>query len=347
MNKFFILALITFSFSLAAQETVDLNEPAVSTEAAPIEAAATEAVVENAQETPTEASEEEKTEEVTTAAEEVQSATPVEETPAPEIVTAPPVAVPAPVVTSTASVDEEEGFNPRRSHWMTSFGFEAMEYQLPFSYSGVKENFSEEKRQLYGGRLGFGGEVHLGAGFLIGAMLEGYYMGTLFEKAKTADPEIDDLDVAATKDEGQIYGGDLVATLSFLWDFKTKNPFMDEWAYLFVEPFVEAGIGRAWAYNKKDYFYDTGSGSGVQEAYDHSFTDELTNARIGGGLKLTSRTGFYLYLRATQNRYDITRRRQKGFSQQDDAGQTPLTGVLEDSKMDPVMIYSLGGGYRF
>jgi hypothetical protein len=257
---------------------------------------------------------------------------------------------PPPAPSSTAEVISNKEFDPRRSHWITTFGFEGMEYQLPFQYEGLKERFNEQRRQLYGGRLGFGGELHLGAGFHLGAMVEGYYMGTLFQQAKTASPEVDDVDVASTKNNGQIYGADAVASLSFLWDFKTKNPLMDEWSYLFVEPFLEVGIGRAQAFNKKDYYYNTGSATGasqVNEAYEHTFLDDLTNARIGGGLKLTSRAGFFLYLRATQNRYDITRRRQKGFTQQDDADRSPLTGVIEDSKMDPVMIYAFGGGYKF
>jgi hypothetical protein len=266
---------------------------------------------------------------------------------APVVSEAPPITpMSEPVLKTETKIEDEEKFNPRKSHWVSTFGFEAMEYNLPFSYTGDKESFKEEKRKLYGGRLGFGGEVYLGAGFHLGAMLEGYYMGTLFESAKTADPEISNTDVAATKDTGQVYGGELVANLSFLWDFKTKNPIMDEWAYLYFEPFIEAGVGKAWGFNKKDYFYDTGS-TNVQEEYDQSFNDELTNASIGGGFKITSTSGFFLYLRATQNRYDITKRRQKGYYYADDQSRTAISGEVQNAQMDPVMIYSMGGGYRF
>jgi hypothetical protein len=240
-------------------------------------------------------------------------------------------------------IEDDSKFNPRKGHWYTTFGFEAMEYSLPFSYEGEKQRFNPEKRQLYGGRLGFGREFYLGKGFMTSTRLEGYYMGTLFESAKTADPELEDEEVATVKDTGQIYGGDIVQTLSYMWDFKTKNPFMDTWAYLTVEPFVEFGIGKAWAFNKKDYSYNTS----IVEEYDQSYTDELTNSKIGGGINLTSRQGFFLYLKATQNRYDITKRRTKGyFYKNPDTTPTPVnTNTL--TSQDPVMVYALGGGYKF
>lgn len=233
-------------------------------------------------------------------------------------------------------------FNPRKSHWYTTFGFEAMEYSLPFSYVGEKQKFDPEKRQLYGGRLGFGRELYLGKGFMTSTRLEGYYMGTLFESAKTADPELADETVATVKDAGQIYGGDIVQTLSYMWDFKTKNPLMETWSYLTIEPFVEFGIGKAWAFNKKEYSYKTS----IVEEYDHSYTDELTNVKLGGGINLTSRQGFFLYLKATQNRYDITKRRSKGYYYKDGDSPSPVTtNVL--TTQDPIMVYSLGGGYKF
>ena len=234
-------------------------------------------------------------------------------------------------------------FKSTESHWYTIFGFEAMEYDIPFTFDGEKKDFSQDQRQLYGGRLGFGGEIYLGIGFLISTRLEGYYMGTLFEAAKTADPELEDEDIATTKDTGQIYGADIVQTLSFIWELKTKNPFMDEMTYLTVEPFVEAGIGRAWAYNQKDYSYDT---TEIIEEYDQSFTDELTNTKIGGGINFTSRQGFFLYLKATQNRYDITKRTTKGYFYRDGSTRADV-GSNPTKDLEPIMIYALGGGYKF
>lgn len=241
-------------------------------------------------------------------------------------------------------VRDPDEYKPRESHWYATFGFEAMEYDLPFQYVGDKEKYGPEKRQLYGGRLGFGGEIHLGAGFMTSTRIEGYYMGTLFEKAKTADPGLEDEDIATAKDSGQIYGADAVQTLSYLWDIRTRNPFMDTDSYVTIEPFVEAGIGRAQAWNKKDYSYNIPTQT--VEEYDQSFKDELTNVKIGGGINITSRKGFFLYLRATQNRYDITKRTTKGYGYPNGGSRTDVD-PNPSTKLDPIMVYSLGGGYKF
>lgn len=320
MKNYILATLLVVSLPLYAQE-----------EEAPVEVTG-EAVAEEA--TPV-VSEEVPAEETAEATSETTA-----EAPAP--VAAAPVAT---AQTVQAEVETERDFNPRENHWYTSFGFEAMEYALPFEYTGAKETIKPENRQLYGARLGFGGELYLGAGFMTSTRLEGYYMGTLFESAKTADPELEDEDVATIKDTGQIYGGDIVQTLSFMWELKTKNPLMDEMTYLMVEPFVEAGIGRAWAYNEKDYSYDSGV---IVEEYDQSFTDELTNAKIGGGINFTSRQGWFLTLKVTQNRYDITKRKTKGYYYADnDASPTQIDDPNPYKVLEPIMIYSLGGGYKF
>ncbi len=352
MNKLILISGLLLSFSLFAQDALELDDSNVETNPDTEVTSQNDGIVpEEAPAIPAETTVEGEPEVVN---EDTEAQVTPEETPNEELVenekAEQPVVETTPVVATTPAnvtqtdVDEPKRFNMRESHWFSQFGFEAMEYTLPYDYNGTKEQFSEEKRQLYGGRIGFGGELYLGAGFMTSSRVEGYYMGTLFEKAKTADPEEEDIDIAATKTTGQIYGVDAVQTLSFLWDFKTKNPFMDEWAYLYVEPFVEAGIGRAWAYNRKSYFYDTT----IQEEYSQTFQDELTNARIGGGIKLTSRQGFYFYLMATQNRYDITNRRSKIKSQVDgDPAPTSSKFTDKDADLDAIMVYSLGGGYRF
>jgi hypothetical protein len=240
-------------------------------------------------------------------------------------------------------IEEKHVFKSNEGHWYATFGFEATEYLLPYSYSGLKETFPEEKRKLYGGRLGFGGEIYLGIGFMTSTRVEGYYMGTLFESAQSADPELPDETVATIKDTGQIYGGDIVQTLSFIWELKTKNPLFNEMTYLTVEPFIEGGVGKAWAFNKKDYNYDTDE---VVEEYDQSFNDELTNVKFGGGINFISRQGFFFSLKVTQNRYDITKRRTKGYFYKDGDTKAPVASN-PSTDLDPVMIYSIGGGYKF
>ncbi len=241
-----------------------------------------------------------------------------------------------------AEVKPKRVFNVRASHWYTTFGFEAMEYELPFNFVGEKNSFKTEQRKLYGGRIGFGREFYIGKGLMTSTRVEGYYMGTLFETSKTASPTIVDLKFASTKKSGQIYGVDAVQTLSYLWDFKTKNPFMDTTSVLTFEPFIEAGIGRANAYNQLDYNYKT---SDVEE-YDHSFTDEITSAKVGGGFNITSEKGYFCFFKVTQSRMEIADRRSKGYFLRDGVPRANVPSEVS-KKLEPIMIYSLGGGYKF
>lgn len=330
MNKLILCLLVLFSFPLYSQDdnALELNEEGV--EVNPLEKSDEAAAAESS--------------EVVITTEEPAPAEEVTETPKTvEEIVAPLAYETKPALITETEIETKKSFSPLESHWYTTVAFEAMEYTLPFSYTGSKESFEEENRNLYGGRLGFGGEIYLGAGFLISTRVEGYYMGTLFESAQTADPELEDEELATIKDAGQIYGGDIVQSLSFMWELKTKNPIMQTMTYLMVEPFVEVGVGRAWAFNKKDYSYDTGV---VVEEYDQSFNDELTNVRVGGGINFTSRQGFFLFLKATENRYDITKRRTKGYFYSD--GNTPTdVSSTPSTELGPIMVYSLGGGYKF
>lgn len=260
---------------------------------------------------------------------------------------------PSPVFTMKAEVEDKKRFNPRASHWVTTFGFETSKYEVipekKFEFEGEKKNFRNEQQELWGGRIGFGGEVYLGAGFVTRSMLEGYYMGTLFSRILNGGDEAEDIEFAYTKRTGQILGGDAAQSLGWMFDLKTKNPFMDEMTYLIVEPYIEAGIGLGWAYQNINHSYDTtapASPGGVAERYKLRVRDDLLNARIGGGINLTSSTGFFLNLRATINRFEVTKRNIDGFKTQS-GSTTVFDETNKNAKIDPIVIYTLGGGYKF
>ena len=73
----------------------------------------------------------------------------------------------------------------------------------------------------------------------------------------------------------------------------------------------------------------------------------MINARVGAGFNLTSNSGFFLALKATINRYDVTQRKIDGFTQPNGQATTPINETLKDAKIEPVVIYTLGGGYKF
>lgn len=252
--------------------------------------------------------------------------------------------VPAETPALVYKAPDLRNFDPRESHWLTSFGFEGLKYPVPFNFTGARQTFSPKDQELWGGRFGYGKEFYIGKGFNAVTKVEGYYLGTLFAKRETADPNIEDVDVSYTKTTGQIWGFEASQSIGYLFDMKTKNPMLDEWSYLTVEPFIEAGIGWATAYNRVDYNYDSGT---IQETYKEAVEDQLLNARFGAGVNFTSSEGVFLYLKASLNQYDITKRKTKGLGQPDNQGTTGLDGSEKNVDIDPIIIYALGGGYKF
>lgn len=246
---------------------------------------------------------------------------------------------------STDIREDNRFFNPRKSHFNVSFGFEGMKYETPFEFDGVKSDFKTKDRELWGGRLGLQGEIYLGKGFNTTTKVEGYFMGTLFSRVLNGGAEDDDVKFAYTKRTGQVFGLDAAQAIGYVFDFKTKNPFMDEWAYLTLEPYIEAGLGIASAYNRINYSYKLAS---TNERYKETINDDLTNARIGVGLNMTSRTGYFFYMRATQNRYDVTLRKVNRYTRANDGTiSDPPTEKLKNVNIDPIMVYAVGGGYKF
>jgi hypothetical protein len=351
MNKIILSLMVLLSFSLYAQDEDTVPElnaegfestPAVTEEAA--EETVPDVTEEAAEETVPAVTEEAAQESVPAVIEEAAPVMVEEETP---VVTP---ATKAPALKIEADVDERKKFNPRESHWISSLSFEYSKYEtIPedYEFSG-RSDFENGYQQMGGGRLGFGGEIYLGGGFVTRSMVEAYYLGNLFTKILNGGGEAEDVEFAYTKKTSQLVGGDASQSLGWMFDFKTKNPLVGEWSYMTGELYVEAGIGKAWAYNRTSYNYDTGTApTAAQESYEITVRDDLLNARIGAGLNLTSRSGFFFSLKATVNRYEITQRKIEGFTQENGQSRTDFNDTDKNAKIDPVIIYAMGGGYKF
>jgi hypothetical protein len=339
MIKLIIGFMVLFSFSTWAQvETaLKLDEEGVETNPLEVPEAAADVATPVAEEV-IPAAEPEMTEEPTAAPQPAEEFVP----PAQTI----PAILPAPDLQVEAEVEDKKPFNPRQSHWVTTFGFESTKYEVlpdPYVFNG-KKDFSKRNQELWGMRLGFGGEIYLGAGFVTRSMVETFYVGTLFSRVLNGGAEDADVKFAYTKVTGQMLGADASQSLGFMFDFKTKNPFMGTMTYLSVEPYIEAGIGKAYAYNRTNYSYKLAT---TDEAFRLRVRDDLLNARIGAGINLTSNQGFFLALKATVNRYEITQRKIDGYTQENGSARTPISESPKDAKIDPVVIYTLGGGYKF
>ena len=339
MIKLILGFMVLFSFSTWAQVETALKLDEEGVETNPLEVP--EAAADIATPVPEEvipAAEPEMTEEPTAAPQPAEEFVP----PAQTI----PAILPAPDLQVEAEVEDKKPFNPRQSHWVTTFGFESTKYEVlpdPYVFNG-KKDFSKRNQELWGMRLGFGGEIYLGAGFVTRSMVETYYVGTLFSRVLNGGAEDADVKFAYTKVTGQMLGADASQSLGFMFDFKTKNPFMGTMTYLSIEPYIEAGIGKAYAYNRTNYSYKLDV---TDEAFKLRVRDDLLNARIGAGINLTSNQGFFLALKATVNRYEITQRKIDGYTQENGSARTPISESPKDAKIDPVVIYTLGGGYKF
>ena len=255
------------------------------------------------------------------------------------------ITVKDPSVTPSISydVDENRTFNPRESHWLMTLGMEGLKYPVDFNFTGDKEQFRPKDQDLYGGRLGFGGEIYLGKGLFTTSKAEVYYNGIINTQTQNAGPENVDVSVAFVKRTGQVWGLDLSQSIGWMFDFKTKNPFMGDYVRMTFEPFVEAGLGWGQAINRLHYSYTTT----VVENYKYSVEDTLVNARLAAGFNITGFSGFFMFAKAAVNRYEITDRKTKGYVQQNGGSQTAIPDSNDKPSLDPIVVYTLGGGYKF
>jgi hypothetical protein len=252
---------------------------------------------------------------------------------------------PIPTKSESKIAVDDERFDSRKGHWVTTVGFERTAYEVPLNFVGARKRFGPKEQTLDGGRIGIGRETYLGAGFILGAKLEGYYMGTLFNSIKTADP-VEPVEVAGNKETGQIHGADAIAHLGWMFDYKTKNPFLGDMTYMALELFVEAGIGRGRAINRNSYYFD--AAPATSENYRVTFVDDFQTQIISAGMNFLSRSsGAFLYLRATQSILDVTERKIRGVSQPDGQPSTNLANKVSNPDVDPITIFAIGGGFKF
>jgi hypothetical protein len=246
-------------------------------------------------------------------------------------------------------------FNPLESHWLFGMSIEGSAYPTPFNFQGDKATYQDvgKKKQtqtIFGPRFFWGGEFYLGKGLMTSTRLEGYFQSTIFKDTKTADPLKPTTTIAEDQTVAQLWGGDLVQTLSYVFEVKVKNHLVDEISYLTIEPFIEAGIGTAKAYNYKKYYWDTSgavSPDGVSEFYQDRIKEDLINHRFGAGIQLTSRQGFFFHLRVTQNNYHVSSRSETGYYKTTNAPVVNINNSGITDKVHQIMIYSLGGGFKF
>jgi hypothetical protein len=243
----------------------------------------------------------------------------------------------------STEVDDDEKFIARKSHWIATYGFETLKYPVFWDFSGVKKNFRKGDLEFWGGRLGFGRELYLGGGIQTATKVDGFYVGTLFSKIQNGGDLDSDVTLAYTKKTGQMYGVEASQSLSFLFDLKTKNPFLDEWAYLVVEPFIEAGVGLARAMTRLNYQHDIVT----FEGYRLRVEDSLVSAKLAAGINFISNSGFFLTLKASQTRMTVSNRSTSQRLRQSGDSEYSYTSPTIKENIAPITVFALAGGYKF
>jgi hypothetical protein len=250
-----------------------------------------------------------------------------------------------PVMNSIDQIKRDtKKFNPFSGHWLFSLGGESSTYDVPWDFDGVQTDFKASTQYVAGARASLGREFHLGKGLFTTTKVEGFYHGTLFTKAKNAGPEDESIEFASFKKKASIWGLEAAQSLGFIFEWKTKNPVMGDYSYLTFEPYVEAGLGRVWAYNSIEYKYEINT----QEFYRQRIADDIVNARFGAGFNITSSQGYFLYVKVTQNNFDIMERKTRGRKEfTNGSGVERLNNIDKKVDIDPTVVYALGGGYKF
>jgi hypothetical protein len=262
-------------------------------------------------------------------------------------INAPPTEAAAEAPPEFRDAGERAGpFGPLKNHWIVTFGGEQLDYELPLDYQGAYQKFPTKKfpnsRILSGGRVGLGKEYVLANKLLASTKVDGYFLGTLFAQAQTGSPGAD-IDISQTKRTGQIFGLEVSQSIGFSRPFSFRHLLLDEMSFLRFEPFVEAALGMARAFNKIEYF-DVRNG---RQEYEHRFTDKLLNTRLSIGFNLTSVQNYFMYAKASANKFVITDRQIHRQEMED--GTLTVDPVRNDSDADMgiVMSYAIGGGYKF
>ena len=248
-----------------------------------------------------------------------------------------------PALISSSQDDQKKTFNHRTSHWIATFGFSGTQYKVPYSFVGQKKSYDEESVELQGGRLGVGMEAYMGLGFLLGARVEGYYMGTTFNRERFAK-NVGNTEVRSENNRAQMYGGEVIGHAGWMFDYKTRNPFLGEMTSMAMELFGEVGAGVGQNYFSKNYK----NADAVDEIYRARITESFRSATVAAGVNFLSRTtGYFLNLKVSRMFFDID---ETKFKSRTGTASVPINNVIPTvtgRDVDPVTVIAVGGGYKF
>ena len=234
-------------------------------------------------------------------------------------------------------------YNPKKSNWVTSFGFEGQGLPVERSFQGQGKSFQDKNELLMGARLGIGRDFYLGAGFNTRTQLDGYFVGTIFEPKKAVTGEDSSASNSFTQKQGNIFGGEISQVLSFITEFNAPVFIGEHKIKMYFEPFIEAGIGIGKSVFRFDYRMKT---STLDEEYRKVMDNTFISQRLSVGMNFISKSGYFLTLKASQVAHQISD--SKSYEMAGNGGALSRRDI--DQKNDTINLsysYYLGGGYKW
>ncbi len=234
-------------------------------------------------------------------------------------------------------------YNPRKSNWVASFGFEGQGLPVERSFQGQGKSFQDKNELLMGARIGIGRDFYLGAGFNTRTQLDGYFVGTIFEPKKSVTKEDSSASTSFTQKQGNTFGGEISQVLSFITEFNAPVFIGEHKVKMYFEPFIEAGIGIGKSVFRFDYRMKT---STLDEEYRKVMDNTFISQRLSVGMNFISKSGYFLTLKASQVAHQVSD--SKSYEVAGNGGA--LTRRDIDEKNETINLsysYYLGGGYKW
>ena len=241
-------------------------------------------------------------------------------------------------------VDRANIYNPRKSNWVSTFGFDAQGLLSKRDFQALNKNFTDKTELLVGPRIGIGREFHLFGGLYTKSTIEGYFVGTLFEPTKKVSGGDSKAKSSYTKKKGNIYGAEAAQSLSWVTEFHIPNYFTENKIKMYFEPFIEAGIGVGKGYYRFNYVFNESTGS---ERYSNTMEETFLSQRVSAGMNFIGTNGYFLTLKTSALNHQVSKGSNMIYAQPNGAGATRSEIDLKNESIKFDYNVFVGGGYKW
>jgi hypothetical protein len=235
----------------------------------------------------------------------------------------------------------DEGYETNQSKWSLNVGVDYMQYptSLP-SFKGVHQTVKDDTQMdTYGLNLNFGREMQIGGGLSTTLRIGGFYHNTFNTDVGKASKDID-IDLANTKTNHLVYGGEVGLSLNYMIETSVVN----------IQPFIEGAVGTGQAQVTKEYlFKGLTVADSDDEYYDMKSNENFAFNKIGLGVNFISSYGFTSFVKVSRTGLGISERKLKGKTKQTDSSTINNINSNEKNLQEEfeVLAASVGIGFLF